>query len=106
MLEAAASAQEGVVFQQAKDEQIVNDAVNSLLKALTINIDRARCRWSSYRSLFSSVKLSPEGSNKKLIALTDRYLKSKSKLGQVFALVEIDLRFIRLMSLIQKYLGI
>jgi hypothetical protein len=106
MLEAAALAQEGVVFRKAKNEQIVNDAVTSLLKALTINIDRVRRRWSSYRNLFSSVEPSPGGSNKKLTVLTDRYLESKSKLGQDFALVEIDLRFIRLMSLVQRFLGI
>lgn len=84
----AASAQEGITFQKAKDEQIVNDSVISLLKALTINIDRVECRWSSHRNPFSSVKLGPEGNTKTLTALADGYLEGKSKPGEVFALVE------------------
>ncbi|KAJ5667874.1 uncharacterized protein N7477_006444 [Penicillium maclennaniae] len=66
----AASAQEGVVFQKAKDEQIVHEGVMSLLRALTITIVDVRCRWTSHPNPFSSVELGPEGSSKKLTALT------------------------------------
>ncbi|OQD67330.1 hypothetical protein PENDEC_c039G03703 [Penicillium decumbens] len=83
----AASAQEGVVFQKAKDEQIVNEGINLLLKTLTMNIDDVRCQWTSHRTPFTSVKLGPEGSTKKLTALTDGYLEGMTG-PRIFALVE------------------
>ncbi|KAJ5667886.1 uncharacterized protein N7477_006456, partial [Penicillium maclennaniae] len=84
----AASAQEGVVFQKVKDEQIVHEGVMSLLRALTITIVDVRCRWTSHPNPFSSVELGPEGRSKKLTALTDGYLEGISGPKRIYALVE------------------
>ncbi|KAJ6089623.1 hypothetical protein N7467_004839 [Penicillium canescens] len=67
----AAADQEAVYTSFTKDEQIVNDALLLFLRALTITIPNAQCKWSSARAPFDPVRF---GTNT-MTARNDGYLQ-------------------------------
>lgn len=77
------------VFARTKDEQIVNDALLELLRALTLNLPNTRCQWCSSRLAFK-VHFGIIG----MEARTDGYLgrRSDSINEDAFAILEAKAR--------------
>ena len=69
---------------RTSDEQIVNDALLHLLKALTMNVPGVSCRWSSARAPFERVRF---GDNS-FVARIDGYLQGLG-VPDIFAIVEV-----------------
>ncbi|KAJ5508534.1 hypothetical protein N7527_010677 [Penicillium freii] len=72
-----------MIPSRSKDEQIVNEALTELLRALTLNIPDIACRWTSARRPFATLQF---GQNE-LTACTDGSLEG-IVVDETFAIVE------------------
>ncbi|KAJ5833981.1 hypothetical protein N7447_000007 [Penicillium robsamsonii] len=72
-----------IVPSRSKDEQIVNEALTELLRALTLNIPDIACRWTSARRPFATLQFAQN----ELTACTDGYLEG-IVVDETFAIVE------------------
>ncbi|KAJ5138910.1 uncharacterized protein N7515_003758 [Penicillium bovifimosum] len=72
-----------IVPSRSKDEQIVNEALTELLRALTLNIPDIACRWTSARRPFATLQFGQV----ELTACTDGYLEGIG-VDETFAIVE------------------